>query len=213
MCVVVIFLFINLDFSSANHKEEFTFSTNQEVKFCLIFRAEERLFFVKLVPLITSVTFFPLSFSLKYQMASRFILFEEEDIEAFIELEENDNTKRKTKTDMTLLTTFLESQSERRRRLEDIPPEDLDPYMSRFILSVRKQNGDEYEPTSLRRIIASFDRYLKRRRYSQSIITGQVFAKTREVLKSKQKQLKKLGKGNKPQEVSGLTDTDRYDLQ
>ena len=84
-------------------------------------------------------------------------------------------------------------------------PQDLDSYLSRFLLSVRKQNSDEYEPTTLRGMLASFERYLKRLRYSESIITGQSFAKTREVLKSKQKQLKRVGKGNKPQEASPLT--------
>ena len=84
-------------------------------------------------------------------------------------------------------------------------PQDLDSYLSRFLLSVRKQNSDEYEPTTLRGMLASFERYLKRLRYSESIITGQSFAKTREVLKSKQKQLKRVGKGNKPQEASPFT--------
>ena len=86
-----------------------------------------------------------------------------------------------------------------------MPPQDLDSYISRFILSVRKQSGDEYEPTTLRGMVSSFERYLKRRRYCESIITGQAFAKTREVLKSKQKQLKRIGKGNKQQEASPLT--------
>lgn len=82
-----------------------------------------------------------------------------------------------------------------------MPPEDLDSYISRFILSVRKQSGDEYEPTMLRGMVSSL-RHLKRRRYCESIITGQAFAKTREVHKSKQKQLKRIGKGNKPQEAN-----------
>ena len=37
-------------------------------------------------------------------------------------------------------------------------------------------------------------------------MTGQAFAKTRDALKSKQKQLKRLGKGNKPQEASSLSE-------
>ena len=34
-------------------------------------------------------------------------------------------------------------------------------------------SGDEYEPTTLRGIIASVERYLKNLRYSESVIEGQ----------------------------------------
>ena len=42
-----------------------------------------------------------------------------------------------------------------------MPPPELDAYLSRFLLSVRKKSGNEYEPTTLRGIIASVERYLK----------------------------------------------------
>lgn len=73
----------------------------------------------------------------------RFMSFDGKDVEAFIEEEENENTKRKTKNDITLLNAFLQGENES-RRLEEIPPQDLDSYLSRFLLSVRKQNSDEY---------------------------------------------------------------------
>ena len=38
---------------------------------------------------------------------------------------------------------------------------------------MRKKSGDEYEPTTLRGIAASVDRFLKNLRYSESIIEGQ----------------------------------------
>ena len=95
------------------------------------------------------------------------------------------------------------------RQAEEIPPQELDNYLSRFLLSVRKKNGDEYEPSTLRGFIASTERYLKKCRYSESVITGQNFARTRDALKSKQKHLKWLGKGNKPNEASSLTPEER----
>ena len=60
---------------------------------------------------------------------------------------------------------------------EDLPPAELDTYLSRFLLSVRKKFGGEYEPTTLRGFIASVERHLKKQGYSDSIITGQPFAK------------------------------------
>ena len=38
---------------------------------------------------------------------------------------------------------------------------------------MRKTSGDEYEPTTLREIIASVERYLKNLRYSEFTIEGQ----------------------------------------
>ena len=63
-------------------------------------------------------------------------------------------------------------------------------------MSVRKVDGSEYEPNSLRGMMSSFDRQLRRFNYGHSIIMSPLFAQVREVLKSKQKQLKRDGKGN-----------------
>ena len=141
-------------------------------------------------------------------MAERFVTFDIREVEKFIDNEENSNTRKKTKNDMALLSSFMAKEKEN-RQVEEIPPQELDNYLSRFLLSVRKKNGDEYEPSTLRGFIASIERYLKKCRYSESVITGQNFARTRDALKSKQKHLKRLGKGNKPNEASSLTPEER----
>ena len=61
--------------------------------------------------------------------------------------------------------------------------------------------GKTYEPSSLRSLLASFERHLKKNSYSASIINE----KTREVLLSKQEELKKKGKGNRPNASIALT--------
>lgn len=141
-------------------------------------------------------------------MGERFVTFDIREVEKFIDNEENSNTRKKTKNDMALLSSFMAKEKEN-RQVEEIPPQELDNYLSRFLLSVRKKNGDEYEPSTLRGFIASIERYLKKCRYSESVITGQNFARTRDSLKSKQKHLKRLGKGNKPNEASSLTPEER----
>ena len=113
--------------------------------------------------------------------------------------------QRKNGNDIALVELFLANEEET-RDMQEIPPADLDRYLSKFLVSVRKKSGDEYERTTLRGFIASVDSYLKKFRYSESVITDQNFANTRAVLKSKQKQLKRLGKGNRPQEAAPLTD-------
>ena len=118
--------------------------------------------------------------------------------EEFILEHENKNTAQTTERDVRLLERFLKTKDED-RKIEDIPAAELNEFISEFIISVRtNSDGNEYEPTSLRSLMASFERHLKKQGYSASIINDLVFEKTRKVLQSKQKQLKKQGKGNKP---------------
>ena len=73
--------------------------------------------------------------------------------------------KEKTASDIALVELFLANEEET-RHIQKIPPADLDRYLSKFLVSVRKKSGDEYERTTLRGFIASVDRYLKKFRYS-----------------------------------------------
>ncbi|KAH3725726.1 hypothetical protein DPMN_051575 [Dreissena polymorpha] len=61
------------------------------------------------------------------------------------------------------------------------------------MLFLKKSNGTDFEPSSLRGIIASVDRYLKRHRYGCSVMTGTgaQFALTRDTYNEKKKSLKK----------------------
>ena len=91
------------------------------------------------------------------------------------------------------MQTFLGTKNEL-RKVEEIPALELDEYICEFIISVRNKDGKNYELSSLR----SFERHLKKNSYSASIMNVLVFEKTRKVLLSKQKELMKKGKGNKP---------------
>ena len=91
------------------------------------------------------------------------------------------------------------------RKTEDIWAAELNGHISEFIISVRTKDGNEHKPTSLRSLMASFERQLKEKGYSASIINNLVFEKTRKVPQSKQKKLKKRGKGNKPKASVALT--------
>jgi len=50
--------------------------------------------------------------------------------------------------DLQLVKSFIVKEIES-RPLEELPPQELDLYLSTFILAVRKKNGEEYEPTTL----------------------------------------------------------------
>ena len=76
------------------------------------------------------------------KMASRrFVKFTEE--------EGNANMKKKTVSDLKLFNEFLNSEEEERNR-ENMPAAELQQLAKKFVLGVRKKNGEEYEPSSLR---------------------------------------------------------------
>ena len=90
--------------------------------------------------------------------------------------------------------------------------------LAKYIISVKKEDGSEYEPSTLRGLISSVDRYLKDRDYGTTVINGQEFHKTREALQAKQKELKSQGKGCKagaaapisPEEIKHLWDNGQF---
>ena len=120
-------------------------------------------------------------------------------VDDFIAEQENKATLQKTQQDVKLLQTFLGTRNEL-RKVEEIPALELNEYICEFFISVRTKDGKDYEPSSLRSlfILASSERHLKKNSYSASIMNDLVFEKTRKVLLSKQKELKKKGKGNRP---------------
>ena len=129
--------------------------------------------------------------------------FREVDINKFLIENENENTKKKTLSDMKLINAFLMSKNES-RNVQFIPPDELNNYLCSFLLAVTKKDGSEYEPSTLRGFIGSVDRHLKAVESSMSIYNDKEFAKTRAVLKRKQQELKKQGLGNKPRAAEAL---------
>jgi hypothetical protein len=77
--------------------------------------------------------------------------------------------------------------------------------VSQFFVSVRKADGEEYEPSSLRGMMCSFDRVLRRHNYGPQISKD---SEVRDVLSANQTQLKKDGKGNTPNQSAPLLDSD-----
>ena len=126
-------------------------------------------------------------------------------LDEFVQFQENKNTLSKTKRDVSLLKKFLVSRNEH-REIENIDAKSLDVLIANFLLQVRKKDGEQYEPTSLRSFVSSLDRYLRKKDYSSTIMEGKEFRKTKEALVAKQKELKKEGKGNKPNAARMLTE-------
>ena len=73
---------------------------------------------------------------------------------------------------------------------------------------MRKKNGEEYEPSSLRAFIQSIDRHHRKNNYIFSVRNDKEFHEVQGILKKKQKQLKLTGKGNRPNTADPLSDED-----
>ena len=69
------------------------------------------------------------------------------------------NTQYKTKSNINARKKVCESLKES-RAIEDIPANELDLLLSKFFISVRKQNGTEYEPGTLSGFQRRFQRHL-----------------------------------------------------
>ena len=122
------------------------------------------------------------------------------------------NTLRKSASSLKLLGEFLNSCGEC-RCINTIPYFELDPLVQ-FIVFVRMNKRTEYEPITLRGLMSSFDRYLRKQNYGFSIIngTGAELGKTRDALRAKQRDLKSQGKRSKPQRAEVTTDQENEQL-
>lgn len=114
----------------------------------------------------------------------------------FIQKHGNQNTQRNPHGHLKLFRLFLWKQNEI-IEIHKIHPSEMNFLLSKFLLSVRKKVGEEYEQCSLRSMLGSFERYFKRSRLK----SGYEFLKCREDLLtlSKQKDLKCQGKRTQTQ--------------
>ena len=137
----------------------------------------------------------------------QFVDVNDEAVDLFIANQENKGTARKTLSDIRTLTQFLEKKNEK-REIENIPPKELNNYLSQFFISARKSDGAEYEPSTLKGQFCSFNRHLKRHDYGHDLNKSIEFSKTRDALTAKQVELKKMGKGNGAGKADVLSDAD-----
>ncbi|CAC5385719.1 unnamed protein product [Mytilus coruscus] len=117
----------------------------------------------------------------KASESDRFRDVTDADIDSFLQEQLNKNTSKKTKSDLKIFQLFLKSKHDEKRNIEQIPPQQLDRYLSFFFLSATKEkqtNGTfEYEPSSLKSIQQSISRHLKDNEYECNIIIDDEFHK------------------------------------
>ena len=128
---------------------------------------------------------------------SRFPLTSNEQIQETIKEEENKNTIRSTNTWMRVWYSRAKSR-QINESIETMAPATLDGVLQKFYLEVRKQDGSEYEPDSLKVMQAALERYLSTQKYPYSLINSLEFSSSRAVLEAKAKQLRMQKKESRP---------------
>ena len=129
-------------------------------------------------------------------------------VEEFIDRQENENTKKKTKHHVALFHKFLVLKGEM-RQLDELTPQEWNKFLSEFLIMVhKKEDNEEYEPNSLMAFFTSFEHHLKKKIYGLCLTKDVQFEQTRKGLQSKQRDLKRKGKGNKPNVSVSLSEED-----
>ena len=72
-----------------------------------------------------------------------------------------------------------------------------------------KGNGDDYEPESLKVMLASLDRHLKANGYRYSLLKDKVFELSRKVLNDRAIELQELGKGKRSRKADPLSEDEQ----
>lgn len=136
---------------------------------------------------------------------------EEEEIHRLIAKNENKNTKRSTNTWVRRFEDWAEGRG-LPTDLASIPSTELDGVLQLFYAQIRKKNGDEYEPESLKVMQTALNRHLREQNYSHSILNDKDFQKSRKVLNGKAIELQEEGKGKRPRKADPLTENDEEQL-
>lgn len=84
-----------------------------------------------------------------------------------------------------LFENFHPEVATKYEKIEEIPVEELDEYLSQFWPTVKKQNGADYQVESLVQLRTRLDRHLRHAGYSQSIVKSQCFARSQKAFKER----------------------------
>ena len=136
------------------------------------------------------------------------IVVDKQQIKIFIDEQKKKATVNCTKWDFKLVYKWLVRKGEF-RSIENISLHELDPYLSEFYINLKKENGQEYEPGTFDGIRTSIKRHLKDHEYSHSLRDKEFNLSTR-ALSAKNVQLRKLGKGHKPNASKAVSKDEKH---
>ena len=86
-------------------------------------------------------------------MSEKRFVAHDNSVQDYVERLESKNTKERTKRDVKLLEKFLRNEKNDEREVHNMEPAESNKYLAEFIRSVRRENGEDYELSSLRFLV------------------------------------------------------------
>ena len=129
----------------------------------------------------------------------------DEELEKSIDDQKSVNTCRSTKFAQRTWQAWLERSEFEKKPIETFTKQELTQMLAHFYWEIRTAKGEDFEPSSLKTIQRSLDRYLQEKGSTFSIIRDEDFSKANKALDAKVKSLKKSGKRNKPNAAQPLS--------
>ena len=129
------------------------------------------------------------------------------DVQGLLENKFAKRTSTITAHSIKLLNEFFRRFEvvEKYPELQDLPPSHLDYLLTNFIATMRKENGELYEPSTINGHWFSIRRHLLDHDYHHDISTSEHFIKSRKAKVAVLKQIKADGGGNLPKRASCVT--------
>ena len=118
------------------------------------------------------------------------VLLDDKAVQQFIESNKAIHTVKETSSDLNVWYRWYKSVNER-RKLEYIPTSELNCLLSNFFVSVRKKNGENYEPSSLTDLQRSIDSHLRYLDKEDIILNDKKYEGSRQAIEAKHKELRR----------------------
>ena len=120
----------------------------------------------------------------------------EEELKRLENKNKNRNTFKSTNTWTNRLNKWMSAHG-LHLKLQAKELEELDSLLAKFYAELRKEDGSEYEPDSLKVMLASLDRHFRDLGAPFSILKDKEFVYSRRVLNGKAIELRESGKGKR----------------
>ena len=101
-------------------------------------------------------------------------LLTSEEIQKFVRSQQQANTVKKTTYDMNVFQRFLNECGEKRKVVE-IPPDELDGLLCNFYITAKKKDNSEYEPDTMSSFSRSIQRFLDDNNTKVNILKDEEF--------------------------------------
>jgi hypothetical protein len=135
------------------------------------------------------------------------------DLQQYILGKRNKNTVKKTEQCVNKFIEWIKAPPRNDlRKLIDIPVITMDIYVGGFLMSMKKANGELYEPETLTSYHRAIGRKLDEILYGYDLNKSVEFKTSKKVLDARKRELKQCGKGNRPNKAEPLTEADEERL-